>query len=150
RITEAKLSLAKKPLWILRDGGRQILNRDYGNWQAAAKNDPRFLLTVGFGTNNVAVWPPAKTVDTLNLVVFRRQLLPFNGILPIAIPDRFQRFIDNGVLKRAYRKKDSETSNPEAAKDAEAEFERDKEEINRMKLTENTQHETNEIPYGLY
>lgn len=152
RISRVKLSKEDTPMGILREDGIAIMDANYTGWESeTTEGTPNILITEGIGTNKVRIYPPSDTADILYLTVFRNQMNPLDVSLPDEspeIPEKFHKYLDNGVFKRCYNKDEQEVLKPGLAKQYGLLFEQDKENIERKLIKRNFANMTATPPAG--
>ena len=152
RISRAKLANEGSPLQILRTDCVATMDATYLGWESAAVSTPHTILTEGVGTSKIRIYPPAKTADILKLIVFRNQLVPLNVSEPDAspeIPEKFHKYLDNGVYKRCYSIDDQEILKAGLAEKYRGLFEKDKDDIRKKLIKRNYSDQTATPPLGV-
>lgn len=113
-IIKAKVSSQTAPM-ALKD--LEWMEDNMGDWEGQDSGIPRVVMIHGVGTSKVAVYPAADSDiagDTVNMTVYRLPITEMSSALTTGspeIPQKFQRYMDNGVYMYAYRKHDEDTEN---------------------------------------
>jgi hypothetical protein len=121
KINRAKFAGQSTPMKIIYSGCIDYLDANYSGWESSDSSTSSTLLTEGFGSNTVGLYPPHDTTETLYLRVYRRPLAAErlgnsdqDDESPV-VDAKYHRFFDHYIMYRAYLKEDSQTHDPKKA-----------------------------------
>lgn len=143
-VQKAKVSTESAPMAIK---DLEWMEDNMGDWESQDAGTPRIFIPHGAGTGKVAVYPKPDSDNAgsyVNMVVNRLQITELDASSPSGspeIPQKFQRYIDNGVYMYAYRKHDEDTENG-LARAHQMYFDQDKEKIKFELIREKSIHRT--------
>lgn len=143
-ITKAKVTGEAAPLAIK---DLEWMEDNMGDWETQDAGTPRIIMTHGCGTGKIGFYPKPDSDNAgvvVNLVVYRLPITEMDATatsLSPELPQKFQRYIDNGVYMKAYQKHDEDTENG-LAQAHRAYFENDKEKIKFELIREKSIHRT--------
>ncbi len=112
KMIRAKLVSQSKPLTIIGKGALAYLDAEYGDWESASDGTPQVLCEDGFGDDKIKLHAPPDAADVLRFRVYRRPLVNLDTNRGSDVPEisaKYHRLLNNGVLYRAYGKRDAET-----------------------------------------